>query len=228
MTNKLLIANWKMFLTYNQEQVLLQQLTALPSLSNLVICPSLVSLASFKQLTLGAQNCSQYSEGAYTGEVAAQSLKEVGCSYCIIGHSERRNYFNETDATVVLKAQQLLSVGITPIICIGETAEDKNNGSTNTTLTHQMKALALLDLSKCIIAYEPVWAIGNGTTPTHDEIKSIIMHLKELTDSRILYGGSVHPTNIHELARLPLDGFLVGKASTDFNNLKKMVELLHK
>lgn len=193
----------------------LQELTTLTQEHTIVICPDFTILSHMQETEFryGAQNCAQELTGAYTGEVSAQTLKELGCSYCIIGHSERRRLFGETAQACAQKVQRLQECGITPIYCIGE--ED-------------FKQDPVLELApkNLIIAYEPVWAIGTGVTPTIAELQDRIGSIKEYTEDRypVLYGGSVNGKNSAELKKVTgLDGFLIGKASTDFQELKKIV-----
>lgn len=200
-----------------------------------VICPPFIHLSALNsaikpeiKLSLGAQNCHQADSGAYTGEVSASMLVSCGVEYVIIGHSERRQYFNESNDLLALKLDNVLKNDLTPIFCIGETLEQRNSGIYFDVIKDQLSAAAFhlsqADFSKLILAYEPVWAIGTGLTASPvqaQEIHSFIRHQiaekfdQELADSiSILYGGSCTPKNAAELFSQPdIDGGLIGGAS---------------
>jgi len=243
----LFVANWKMQLSYKQSiqfvDVHRDDLRALAHNHSIIICPSFDALSSLGELLkdtgveLGAQDVSMHARGAYTGQVAATSLKEVGCSYCIIGHSERRQYNAESSEHIAHKIIQTAAVGITPLICIGETAAQKKAGHTATALQEQLDPLIdtikLTPLTSVGIAYEPVWAIGTGSIPTNKEIALILEWIRKYIHATIpaielalLYGGSVTPDNALSLSATEgLDGFLIGGASTDFKKFQKIVLL---
>lgn len=178
-------------------------------------------------LGLGAENCSEHAKGAYTGEVSADMVKSTGADYVIIGHSERRQYFGENNSQLNAKVRLALENGLTPIFCVGEVLEDRENGSYNDIVTSQMNALFDLsadDFSKIIIAYEPVWAIGTGKTATADQAEDMHSHIRKVIAERygddiadntsILYGGSCKPENARELFSKPdVDGGLIGGAA---------------
>lgn len=243
------VCNWKMYFSYNQTHTWIEtHKKDLISLANqsaqtIVLCPSSENIMQIQQafeethVFWGAQDCSNKNSGAYTGQYSAQSLKELGCTYCIIGHSERRIYQHETSELIAEKLEQLLNSTIIPIVCVGETAHEHNQKATNITLKNQLKPL--LDKKKnnkspWIIAYEPVWAIGTGNIPTPAEIEKaftqIILLSTEANISplpQLLYGGSVSSETINNLKQVNgCDGFLIGGASTDFQELKKIVLLL--
>lgn len=189
-------------------------------------------------IRLAAQNLHWEPQGAFTGEVSGPMLKEVGCSYVIIGHSERRQYFGETDDQVAKKVEAAGQQSLTPIICVGETLEERENGSTSTVIARQVRG-ALQHQNKAaisafVIAYEPVWAIGTGRTASPaqaQEVHAAIRQLvQELTDKstadavRILYGGSVKPDNVDDLmAQADIDGALVGGASLQADSFARIV-----
>lgn len=219
----------------------LQQLSH--TTTGIVICPSFVAITPIAEIlknstiAIGAQNCSEYSLGAYTGEVSALSLAEVGLTYCIVGHSERRMYYSETTDNIIKKIYLLYAANILPIICIGETHTDFLDKKTYTVLTEQLKPILTAitqqqEHSKhIIIAYEPVWSIGTGIVPTLEQLttvfawitKQIKLHLPEHT-IQLLYGGSVSKNNIVALKKTPLiNGFLIGGASTDFEEFKDII-----
>lgn len=201
--------------------------------TKVIVCPPFTSLAIARELlsgspiALGAQNMSDQDEGAFTGEVSAAMLKSAGCSYVIVGHSERRQYFQETDAFINRKARKALAAGLTPIICVGETLEQREKGVTEQIVSTQVKGVladfAKSDVPAAIVAYEPVWAIGTGKTATPaqaQEVHALIRNLVKKTfgdDAAsglvIQYGGSVKPENAAELLSQPdIDGALVGGA----------------
>lgn len=180
------------------------------------------------RIAIGAQDVSVYDKGAYTGEVSAAMLKDLGVKYCIVGHSERRAYHGETDAQVCAKAKKLLEHGITPIICVGETLEQRELDITMEWVSMQVKgAFAGMDgadVRKCVIAYEPVWAIGTGKTATAEQAQEVCEYIRgvvrKLYDARtarslpVLYGGSMNAKNAAELLACPdIDGGLIGGAS---------------
>ncbi len=247
--NYLFVGNWKMnmhfkkainFVKYN-----IDELTSLGSNKNksIILCPSFVALPGLIDLlqktniSIGAQNCSQHNKGAYTGEVSAQSLAELGCQYCIVGHSEQRKYFTETNEMVAQKVAQLCEHNIQPIICIGETKEEFESKQVYEILAKQLtpvlKALKTFKTLSIIIAYEPVWSIGTGIIPEYYYLEQVFSWLtkhikKQLPDAKLqlLYGGSVNEHNITDLKQiLHINGFLIGGASTDFQKLKKIVLL---
>jgi triosephosphate isomerase len=159
---------------------------------------------------IGAQNVSQFSNGAYTGEVTAQMLKDISTMYCLVGHSERRHYMCETNEMIAKKINQLLKEEITPVLCVGETSLDKANNSCFEVLKTQLE----VHQKGCVIAYEPVWAIGTGSTPSNNEIDDICDWLiQEYQGATVLYGGSVSAKNIESLAKTKVDGVLVGGSS---------------
>ncbi len=208
-------------------------------LAEVVLCPPFVYLAELtKQLDqagvgLGAQDvCAESGQGAFTGEVAAPMLREVGCTHVIVGHSERRALYAETDELVGRKTLAALAAGLTPIICVGELLEERDAGRTHEVVGRQLEAvlqalqghsLGLAGLDRCILAYEPVWAIGTGRTATPEQAQDVHAFIRGLIQSRdariggsvrVLYGGSVKPGNAQELFGMPdVDGGLIGGAS---------------
>lgn len=249
MQRKPIIAgNWKMNNTITEA---VQLVTALKrelfdeNQVEVVVCPTFTSLSAIaeliegSQIVLGAQNIFWEAKGAYTGEIAPNMLLDVGCTYVIIGHSERRKYFGETDESVNKKIKAALANGLHPIICVGETKEQREQGVTKDVIKTQISG-ALVDIKsedilKSVIAYEPVWAIGTGLNATpeqaeevHDYIRNTL--LKEKYDEtvankiRIQYGGSVKPDNVKSLMAQPdIDGALVGGASLKVDSFTKLV-----
>ena len=201
--------------------------------AELAVCPSFVYLSHVQSLlqgsdiALGAQDCSDQESGAYTGEVAAAMIKEFGCTYNIIGHSERRHIYGDSNETVATKFAQVIKNGLTPILCVGETLQEREEGHTEVAIAQQINAVLNLfgvkAFAKAVIAYEPVWAIGTGKTATpeqaqevHEEIRLTIgAQNKDIAANiRILYGGSMKPENAQELLQQPdIDGGLIGGAA---------------
>ncbi len=242
---KLIIANWKMHKTIAEAEGFIRQFSALArgkkSLkAKAVICPGFVALAKAKEaikgnglgqkLFLGAQNMHYLKEGAYTGEISYEMLKGIA-DYVIVGHSERRMYFNETDSIINKKLKAAIENSIIPILCVGETIEEKEKGLTKQVLKRQLEAgLKDTDSSKAIVAYEPVWAISRGekkqAAMAHD-IRAATEFIKSIASPKaIVYGGSVNSDNITELLNNSLiDGALVGSASLDAESFFKMVSI---
>jgi len=233
----MIAGNWKMNKTIDEAVELINgikgKLTGTEN-CDIVICPTFVCLESAKKavsgsaLKLGAQNLYWKDSGAFTGEISADMLLSSGVEFVIIGHSERRQYFGETDETVNLRLKQALKKGLKPIVCIGETLEERENNKTFTVLDTQLTGgladISADDMKKIVIAYEPVWAIGTGKVATNEQaqethayIRSKIksMYNAEIADGVIIqYGGSVKPDNAEGLLSLPdIDGALVGGAS---------------
>ncbi len=201
----------------------LEETTKLAS-NTVVICPSFTVLPYTSTLStsilFGAQDCGSQESGAFTGDIAALSLKELGCSYTLIGHSERRTSYCESNERIAQKARLLNSYGIIPVLCIGETVEDYASGNSFKKLETQLEPFK--KLSNFIIAYEPVWAIGTGKLPTEEELSTTIAWIKQRTDAHILYGGSISDHSCEQFSSL-VDGFLVGKASIAIETLKKII-----
>jgi len=217
------VANWKM----NGSKALCAEFEAglanIKTDKKIIIAPPFGYLSQFSNLTTAGQNCSQHDSGAYTGEVSATMLAELGAKYVILGHSERRQYFNEDNQLINAKIKQALANGLTPIICVGESLEEYESGKTKTRLKN--------DLSECldgieadiIIAYEPLWAIGTGKTPTLDEISTTHDYIKSLYNYAVLYGGSVKPSNASEISAITnVNGLLVGGASLELESFKSL------
>ena len=234
MRKPMLAGNWKMNKTPAETKALIEDLKKLGNKSgaDVVVCPMTVSLAAAaealkgSEIHLGAQNVHIADHGAYTGECNAASLKELGVEYVIIGHSERRQYFGETDETVNQRVLAALAAGLKPIVCVGEVLNERQQGITNEIVCKQTK-VALLNVGEqienVIVAYEPVWAIGTGLTATPDQANETIAAIRgairdvfgDAADRvRILYGGSMNAKNAHDLMAQPeIDGGLIGGAS---------------
>lgn len=236
----LIAGNWKMNGGLVGNAVLLSELCS-DNISNpgdlavadVAVCvpfPYLGQVQSALQtspIAWGAQDVSSHVDGAYTGEVSVSMLNDFSCAYCIVGHSERRQYHAETDALVAQKTTRLLEAGITPIVCVGETLQERKDNLTEATVARQLNAvLSVIDksaLSKIVVAYEPVWAIGTGVTATPEMAQEVhaflrsqltLVHAQSAEQVRILYGGSMKPDNAAALLRMKdIDGGLIGGAS---------------
>ena len=232
----LIAGNWKMFKTTAEAVAFAKEFKELYHGTDVraAICAPFTQLAALKEaftgtkIQLGAQNMHFEEEGAFTGEISANMLKEIGVDYCIIGHSERRQYFNETDVTVNKKIAKAFSVDIVPILCIGEVLEERDAGKAFDVVKNQLTG-ALMGISaelvkKLVIAYEPVWAIGTGRTATPEQANEMCTFIRELLielyDDQtadyviIQYGGSVKPSNATDIMNMDeIDGALVGGAS---------------
>jgi len=231
--------NWKMYKTPAETTAFFEKFRPLVEKSEhceIVICPPFTNLAAAvdaargSRVRVGAQNVAWAKEGAFTGEISGPMLKCVGVTHAIVGHSERRQYFCETDETVLKRTQAALEFGLTPIVCVGERLEEREGGKTEAVLVAQFQkgiaGLSEQQFAKIVIAYEPVWAIGTGKTATpdiaadaHRTIRTQVREKfgKQAADAvRILYGGSVKPDNAKTLMAQPeIDGVLVGGASLD-------------
>ena len=220
----LIAGNWKMFKGPAETAAFCLELRrAEVGVADVVVCPPFVSLATAVQLLAGteiavaAQNVHWDSEGAFTGEVSPTMLRELGVYGAIVGHSERRQFFGETDATVARRAEAALAAGLSVIACVGETQAEREAGETEEVLRRQMSVLPHDD--QLVVAYEPVWAIGTGKTATPQIAQDAHSFIKSLLDAPVLYGGSVKPDNAAELLGQPaVDGALVGGASLDVDS----------
>ena len=196
-----------------------------------VICPPFVFLSKVKELLLniklGAQNCFFKEQGAYTGEISPVMLKGLGCKYVIIGHSERREYFNEENKNINRKIISLLKFNLTPILCIGETEKERKGNKLKEVLKKQIKeGLKGVDYKKIIIAYEPIWAIGTGKSCSMEDSKKVKEYISSLLkDAKVLYGGSVNGDNSEEyIKEAGYDGLLVGGASLKPKEFLKIIK----
>ena len=238
--------NWKMFKTVSQAVETAAKLVKLvqDAKAEVMIAPPFTAISAVSDeikgspVSLGAQNLFWKSEGAYTGEISPEMLYSAGCRYVITGHSERRQYFCETDENVNKKIRAANQAGLIPILCIGETESEKESKKTFSVLDKQIKkgleGFSADELKDLILAYEPVWAIGTGKTATKVQAQEVHTFLRSLIEKnfgnvlaksiRILYGGSVKPSNISELMHMPdIDGVLVGGASLDAETFSKIV-----
>jgi len=244
---KVIAGNWKMYKTNSEALQLANQVrikTTDIRLTGIILCPPFTALAAVHDVLkdsaigLGAQNLYWEKEGAYTGEISAGMIKSTGAGFVIIGHSERRQYFNESDETVNRKIKTALENGLKPIVCIGETLQQREEGVTKEIVTRQingaLKGFSKDDLKNIIIAYEPVWAIGTGKTATpqqaqdvHAEIRKQIRELYDPESAEniiIQYGGSVKPENAESLLSQPdIDGALVGGACLNADSFSAII-----
>ncbi len=202
-----------------------------------VICPQFPYLSLFNDgnYNLGAQNVSEYTKGAFTGEVSASDLASLDVDYVIIGHSERRSVFQETDKNFIPKIINTLNNNMTPIYCIGENKEERSRKKTLSVIQKQLATVlnrvAIENISKIVIAYEPLWAIGSGKTPTTQEIEEVITFIKTFVlnnykeNIKVIYGGSVNDFNISTLNQLnSCDGFIIGSSSLNVNEAQLIVK----
>ncbi|CDK30788.1 triose-phosphate isomerase [Candidatus Babela massiliensis] len=248
---KIFVANWKMQKSYSQTIKWCiknnKELAELSHRKNIIICPSFESIAKVqtllnKNINIGAQDCSAFEKGAYTGQVSAISLREIGINYCLIGHSETKINITNTDNlnnSISEKYFLLIKNNIKPIICIGETQEEREKNITYDILKHQIDMIINkikkeeIKINELIIAYEPIWAIGTGKVPKPEELNNTLIGIKKYINSilsdielTILYGGSINLDNIEEFKNMGiLNGFLLGNSSLDFQLFKKIVLL---
>jgi triosephosphate isomerase len=240
-----LAANWKMNKTVAEAAAFVDAL--LPRIAatqhDVVICPPFTALSAVVERRYGtavkvaAQNMHEEGSGAFTGEVSAPMLVELDVEAVVLGHSERRQLFGETDEALARKVPAALAAGLEPILCVGETEEARDSGQTEAVLERQLQAdladVASTDLASVVVAYEPIWAIGTGRTATPDQAEEAIAFIRDVVrqrgaaadELRILYGGSVKPDNAEELlGREEIDGALVGGASLDADSFARIVE----
>ncbi|MBE9175533.1 triose-phosphate isomerase [Synechocystis salina LEGE 06155] len=236
---KIIIAgNWKMHKTQAEAQAFLQEFKPLiedaAESREVVLCVPFTDLSAMSQqlhggrVRLGAQNVHWEPSGAYTGEISAAMLAEIGIHYVVIGHSERRQYFGETDETANLRVLAAQKAGLIPILCVGESKAQRDAGETEQVIIDQVKkGLVNVDQSNLVIAYEPIWAIGTGDTCAATEANRVIGLIREqLTNSQVTiqYGGSVNANNVDEIMDQPeIDGALVGGASLEPQSLARIV-----
>jgi triosephosphate isomerase len=252
MRKKIVAGNWKMNISLTEGQELFSEIKKLvreevKGNQGIVVCPPFIHISSLAEsladdsLAIGAQNCHQSDSGAFTGEVSASMLASAGASYVIIGHSERRLYFAESNVQLAQKLDVVLKNGILPIFCIGETLEQRNDGSYFDVIKSQLAEAAFhlqeADFAKLVIAYEPVWAIGTGLTASPEQAQEIHSYIRKLIAEKynpslasnltILYGGSCNPKNASELFAQPdIDGGLIGGASLKARDFVEIIKAL--
>lgn len=249
MRKTIIAGNWKMYKDLEETTELINSIkarvTALKPHVTAIVCPPYTALALAASLLkgspikLGAQNMSDHDDGAFTGEVSWKMLKSAGCQYVILGHSERRQYFKETNEYVNAKAKKALAVALLPIICVGETLSERESGITEQVISTQVKGvlagIPAADMARVVIAYEPVWAIGTGKTATPAQAQEVHQHIRKLVSQLynwsvaealvIQYGGSVKPDNAAELlAQNDIDGALVGGACLKAESFSAIID----
>ena len=247
MRKAIIAGNWKMNKTPDEARALVEELIPLVADAEceVVVCPPFVDLCPVSKaikgtnIHLGAQNIHWAKSGAFTGEISADMLKKFGVEYAIVGHSERRRYFGETDATVNMRAKAALENGITPIICVGESLEQRERGETDEFVASQVRGalegISADDARRIVIAYEPIWAIGTGRTATAEMAEETITVIRKTLRSifgndaaetvRIQYGGSMNPQNAASLMAMEnIDGGLIGGASLKAEDFSKVVK----
>ena len=229
------VANWKLNGSYRFIDKFISSLIIDKSTKKCVtLCVPYIYLNYLqlqkKDFFLGAQDCSSFEEGPFTGEISAKMLNEVGTIFCIVGHSERRQYFTETNQIIKQKSIKLIQNNIVPIICIGETLEEKNNNQTKLVLKNQIEKSVPESSNNfnTIIAYEPIWAIGSGLTPSLDEINNSHQYIRnfspKFTHFKIIYGGSVNSKNSKEISTIDnVDGALIGGASLKIEEFNQII-----
>lgn len=252
MRKKIVAGNWKMNLGYDEGVSLFSEIVNMvrdekKGSQITIICSPYIHLSSLVQLSsgvvgIGAQNCHQNESGAFTGEISAKMVKSAGCAYVLVGHSERRQYFAETDELLFEKTNKAIEHSLTPIFCIGETLDERNNGSYFKVLKSQLEngvfGLTAEDFGKVVLAYEPVWAIGTGLTATPAQAQDIHAFIRAeveakfgadiADDTTILYGGSCNAQNAAELfSQHDIDGGLIGGASLKSRDFTDIVKALN-
>ena len=198
--------------------------------STLILCPTYLNIPLVNiDIPVGSQNVSKFDNGAYTGEISAEQLKSYNVKYAIVGHSERRGYQKETNEDIKEKIIKLLQYDITPIMCIGESKEERDNGTYKEVLKEELSILEYLPKDKIIIAYEPIWSIGTGVIPTNEEIIEVFNLIKSiLPNNKVLYGGSANNDNIDTLKQIDLiDGYLLGGLSLKPDKLQEFLDKLN-
>ena len=254
MRKYLMAGNWKMNKTISEAIVLTQQLCNQYNRKwdnvDIVICPPAIDIKSVytvidfdkTNIEIGAQNVHWEESGAFTGEISIPMIKEAGCEYCIVGHSERREMFNETDNTVNQKVKALIEEGIAPIVCVGESLAMRDSGDYGAFIVAQVRAalagLDETDMKNVVVAYEPIWAIGTGRTATPEQAEEVCSAIRvTLNDMfgetvaegcRVLYGGSMNVGNVESLLAQPdIDGGLIGGASLQADSFRQLIESAH-
>lgn len=236
LTNKrrpLVIANWKLNGTSQFVSDLLDDITGQwlgVHQAEVVVCPAYVHLVhamnehlGHSNIALGAQDCSQFEEGAYTGDVSAEMLQDIGCQFVIVGHSERRRFYSETSEQIARKFDLAYRRMMTPILCVGESSEQRDSGDTLKTIHRQIFSVidscGIEKFARCVIAYEPLWAVGTGVTATPEQAQEVHAFIRRVLGPigqvvRVVYGGSVKPQNAASLFAMPdIDGALIGGAA---------------
>ena len=230
----IVILNNKCNLTKEEFSNYLEDLKTIRTEQDLIVCPTTINISMYdnNKFPLGAQNVSKFITGPHTGEISSKQLKSYGVKYCIVGHSERRQEQNESNKDTNEKIKMLLNEGITPVLCVGETKEERDNNTYKEVITKEIND-AIKDLNEeeqesIIVAYEPIYSIGTGIIPKNNEIEEIFKLIKEiLPTNKILYGGSANENNIDELKQTKeIDGYLLGGLSLNITKLKDFLSKL--
>ncbi len=247
MRKKIVAGNWKMNLNKDEANALFLSLnnTELNNKVDVIVCPPAIYLSQFSEqkkntIALGAQNSSDQSNGAYTGEISAEMLKSLNVKYSLVGHSERRDYYNESDEFLARKTDALLENDITPIFCFGEKLNERESNNhfevVKSQISNGLFHLSSNEFSKIILAYEPVWAIGTGVTASSEQAQEMHQFIRKTVNDkygeevaaniRILYGGSCKPANAEELFSCPdVDGGLIGGAALKYEDFTQLIEI---
>tara|TARA_Y100000590_G_scaffold458570_1_gene613554 strand:+ start:600 stop:1325 length:726 start_codon:yes stop_codon:yes gene_type:complete len=232
---KIIIANWKLHgsIEFANDYLKNIDFDRSKNAKSLVVCApiTLIPYLNSDKFYLGAQDCSSFNEGAYTGEISSKLLKEIGCDFIIVGHSERRNIFNENSKSILIKIKNIIKNGIVPIICIGENLQQRKENLTKDILKDQLinSLPKEININKIIIAYEPIWSIGTGLIPTTEEISEIHTFIKgkifNNKNIKVIYGGSVKAANYKKIIDMPnVDGLLVGGASINLDEFNQIIK----
>lgn len=226
---KLVVANLKMNLAYSDINNYRNKMEDVITDNEIVICPSSLFLPFFKsgKYSLGAQNVYFEDKGSFTGETSPLQLKNMGTKYVIVGHSERRNIFNENNELINKKVNAVIKNNMIPILCVGESKEEKDEKKTYEVIEKQLdECLINVDTNNIVIAYEPIWSIGTGIIPEEKDIENVINYIKEKynANTKVLYGGSVNVDNVAMINEISnIDGFLIGSASVDISNFINII-----
>lgn len=233
--NKLILANHKMLLNFKDIENYLNNLPN--NLDNVIFFPSTIFIPYFKEkkLNIGIQNISNYETGNYTGEVSAQQVSSLDISYALVGHSETRNNLNDTNNKINNKIKLCIKNNIIPVLCIGEDYNEYTLNKTKDVIKKELdECLKGVEGTKLLIAYEPIWKIGQDKLLDVNEMQSIIIYIKNIAknykfnDIMVLYGGNVNKENINNILNTSIDGVLIGSASTNINEFKKILEVTNK
>ena len=245
MKNVILAANWKMYLDESESIDFVREINSNResfSSSEVILFPSYACISQVQKnlkienIKIGMQDCDVNIKGAYTGAVSLNSL--LGIDFCIVGHSERRLLYNESNDVVREKLKTITNNNVTPVLCVGETKEQKNDGNTFNVIDSQLSVLTKDSINRLIIAYEPVWSIGSGELPSNEYIADVLSYIKNKLKSlysdeivekiNLLYGGSVDKDSVNRLLEIKLvDGFLIGSASANFESFKAIADKLN-
>lgn len=240
MNTPLVVANWKMGVPVSRARAFARTLSTTLTAwerSRVVVCPSAPALGiihlAAPLVALGAQDCSAFEEGAHTGDIAARDLRAIGCRFVIVGHSERRTGYAETNVLITEKVKQCLAATLTPILCVGESKQQRDRGQTQSIIEAQLQSIKGESLHRVIVAYEPLWAIGAKEPASESVIAAVHQHIRSVLHRwgmkrvTILYGGAVDAQTIAPICALPnVDGVLVGRASWKASSLRGLLRAL--